>query len=210
MTSSTSTTTKKRLLEQLARQEFPVHCNRIHVSHGDGNVPLVIDVRPFDEETHSIKTKCILRKTREFFEVHENFEQIRTIVHEEPGAVSLRILDFLVTNYAKKKGVAYMHNGQLINLFAAYKSALRAYSKRSFDAFCRRERILFKLESQHTPILTTHAQLNFLKWCCVNDVINYAHLHKAEIEHEMACVAKTRRVSVTPPNVTVAISTVNS
>lgn len=50
-----------------------------------------------------------------------------------------------VTNYAKKKGVSYIHDGRPVNLSLAYKDQLRAYSKRQFDPFNRRERIVFPI-----------------------------------------------------------------
>ena len=48
-----------------------------------------------------------------------------------------------------------------MNVFHSYKSQLKAYSKKRFDPFCRRDRILFKMDSMHS-VETTIGQLNFL------------------------------------------------
>ena len=197
---------KKKLIDRLGAEDIPTNYKKVKITQ-NGGTTLVIDIKPFDRKDSS-KELCILKKGKDFFEVPAHYDQIKGIVNEEHGAVSLRILDFLVTNYSKKHSVSYMYDGQFISLFALYKSALRAYSKRSFDAFCRRERILFKLDSQPTPILTTHAQINFLMWCVTNNVIQYAKEHKAGIEKEMAICAKSRKSMIAPraPNVTVTIS----
>ena len=56
-----------------------------------------------------------------------------------------------------------------------YKSSLDGYSKKLFDPFCRTERIEFG------TLNTTVAQLNFIKWCIENDIIEYIRNHRAEI-----------------------------
>ena len=56
--------------------------------------------------------------------------------------VSLRVLDWLVTNYAKKYLVSYpLDDGTLFIMFLDYKCQLKAYGKRLFDPFCRRDRL---------------------------------------------------------------------
>jgi hypothetical protein len=49
----------------------------------------------------------------------------------------------------------------------AYKSSLDGYSKKFFDPFCRTERIEFQ------GFTTTVAQLNFIRWCIVNGIVDY-------------------------------------
>lgn len=50
-----------------------------------------------------------------------------------------------VTNYAKKHNMVYEYNGKDINISPSYKQQLCAYSKRQFDPFCRRTRIVFPM-----------------------------------------------------------------
>lgn len=119
--------------------------------------------------------------------------------------LSLRLLDWLVTNYAKSKNVIYeidKINGkpeekQTFNMFLNYKTQLKAYSKKQFDPFCRRERINFKIEITDnilpSEIKTTIGQLNFFRWCIQNNIINYALDNLKDIELNMIHSIKHRK-----------------
>jgi len=116
-----------------------------------------------------------------------------------PGKVSLRSIDWFITNYSKKNNIYYlMHRDasgcptdetravstQSFNVHQSYKSQLKAYSKKSFDPFCRRDRVLFTLDSGET-LDTTIGQLNFFRWAIHNRVIDYIVEHKKDIEDDM-------------------------
>lgn len=105
------------------------------------------------------------------------------------GGVSLRILDWLVTNYAKKHNIVYLVPGEdgvpgVFNMYLEYKSQLKAFGKRFFDPFCRRERLRFGDDSG-TPFYTTVGQLNFFKWALSNGVVQYGREHCRSIEDDM-------------------------
>ena len=107
--------------------------------------------------------------------------------------ISLRIIDWFVTNYSKKYDTIYYIyndnklNGEIIdrqfNVFYSYKSQLKSYSKKNFDPFCRRDRINF--ESNGENISTTIGQLNFFRWAIDNLVIEYIILYYNDIENDM-------------------------
>ena len=104
--------------------------------------------------------------------------------------ISLRIIDWFVTNYSKKYDsmyILYDRNGKQLNpfnVFHSYKSQLKSYSKKFFDPFCRRNRIKYKYND--TDILsTTIGQLNFFKWAINNGVIDYIKDNYKEIEDDM-------------------------
>ena len=104
--------------------------------------------------------------------------------------ISLRIIDWFVTNYSKKYDSMYTRydrNGKQLNpfnVFHSYKSQLKSYSKKFFDPFCRRNRIKYKYND--TDILsTTIGQLNFFKWAINNGVIDYIKDNYKEIEDDM-------------------------
>jgi hypothetical protein len=87
---------------------------------------------------------------------------------EHRKGISLRKLEWFVTNYSKAKQVTYTApNGKMFTVHVAYKSSLDGYSKKLFDPFCRTERIQFK------GLTTTVAQLNFLRWCLTNGIVSY-------------------------------------
>lgn len=77
----------------------------------------------------------------------ENDQHLKQLTDVLDGSIhiSLRVLDWLVTNYAKKHNIVYrLPDGTHFNVFMEYKAQLKAYSKRLFDPFCRRDRIAFK------------------------------------------------------------------
>ena len=91
--------------------------------------------------------------------------------------VSLRIVDWFSTNYAKKYYTVYnipSLKGDVSTRFKVYhdyKLKLKAYSKKRFDPFCRWERITIPFMEKHME--TTIGQLNFFKWAIENEIINY-------------------------------------
>ena len=90
-----------------------------------------------------------------------------------------------------------MHDN--FNVHHSYKSQLKAYSKKKFDPFCRRDRILFKLDDDN-EIETTIGQLNFLKWAFSNLIIDYIIDHKKEIENDMnMCLKQIKKKSKKNP-----------
>ena len=113
------------------------------------------------------KSDLLLASLDKFFTVPEHREQLHDIL-ERAGGVSLRKLEWFVTNYAKNQHVTYKApNGKLFTVHVAYKSSLDGYSKKLFDPFCRTERIEFQ------GLTTTVAQLNFIRWCITNGIIQY-------------------------------------
>jgi hypothetical protein len=79
---------------------------------------------------------------------------------------------------------AYTANGQEFVVYMNYKNQLKAYSKKLFDPFCRRERISFQVPG-HEPFLTTVGKLNFFRWAIEKDILTYIKGHQTEIEREM-------------------------
>jgi hypothetical protein len=65
-----------------------------------------------------------------------------------------------------------------------YKNQLKAYSKKLFDPFCRRERISFQIPG-HEAFLTTVGKLNFFRWALEKGILDYIKGHQTEIEKQM-------------------------
>jgi hypothetical protein len=116
--------------------------------------------------------------------------------------VSLRIIDWFVTHYARQKEVMYWidDKGHLVechpngsanltrfHLYLEYRTQLKSYTKLHFDPFRRHERITFVVETQPNMLMieTTVGQLNFFRWAIQNRVIEYIQRHLPEIEGEM-------------------------
>lgn len=128
------------------------------------------------------KHDVLLKSLEKFYDDPAAFDTFRNVVTGKTH-MSLRVLDWLVTNYAKKNNIVYMTRvaGQEVafNLFLEYKSCLKAYSKRLLDPFCRRGRVLFK------GVETTCGQLNFFRWAITYGVLEYATKHHDTIEQDM-------------------------
>jgi hypothetical protein len=173
-----------------------------------------------------------------YFSNKKILKKLITILKGE--SISLRLIDWFVTNYCKKFNVLYNINDfkekdsslvenqtELQQLLQAqvppsqvscqvpqvpcqvpqvpqltaqqkkdqsfdnfiivhnnYKGQLKAYSKKNFDPFCRRNRIRFYYD-ENKYFITTVGQLNFFKWALENYIINYIKAHLKDIENDM-------------------------
>ena len=161
------------------------------------------------------KQELLLVSLGKFYEDGKNKRNLVNIL-EGKDKISLRIIDWFVTNYSKKNNIEYVlkikntspkrsatlkknshslknskkdlskytSSHKQINVFLSYKSQLRAYSKRQFDPFCRRNRINFYFNETEF-ITTTVGQLNFFRWALQNNVIDYIMTNYKEIEFDM-------------------------
>jgi hypothetical protein len=114
--------------------------------------------------------------------------------------ISLRIVDWFVTNYSKKNYTQYPVSKsegakpERFKVYNEYKLNLKAYSKKRFDPFCRWDRITIPYgEDKH--IQTTIGQLKFFKWALENLVIQYIKDNYKLIDDDM-----TLRNSTTKSN----------
>ena len=115
--------------------------------------------------------------------------------HVSKGApISLRVIDWFVTNYSREYDISYVlpHTGRRFNVHESYKSQLKAYSKRQFDPFCRRNRIHFYYR-EDAMMQTTVGQLNFFRWAIENNVLEYIQTHLPEIEKAMRAFVRAQR-----------------
>ncbi len=122
-----------------------------------------------------------------FYKNETNLQTMLNIINGE-SKISLRIVDWFATNYAKKYFTVYpiQKSKEILRfkVYNDYKLKLKAYSKRRFDPFCRWERINIPYKN-NTFIQTTIGQLNFFKWALENNVIDYIEENYAQIEQDM-------------------------
>ena len=147
-----------------------------------------------------------------FYQNREYLEIIKKIINREfviensnskskssSHKISIRIVNWFVTNYAKQHFTVYeipkeMDNDKNTNrvvvaidrffVWTRFRSAEDGYSKELFDPYCRKDRIMIPYD-EHTNIVTTIGQLNFFKWAIVNKVIDYIMEHYEEITKDM-------------------------
>ena len=102
------------------------------------------------------------------------------------SVISLRALDWFVTNYSKNKKISYLLRSSktCFNVHYNYKAQLKAFNKKFFDPFCRGNRIPFFYDNENC-IITTIGQLNFFKWAISNNVINSINKNLKVVEKDM-------------------------
>jgi hypothetical protein len=138
--------------------------------------------------------QLLLDNLMEFYKTKENLTRMMNVINGE-SKISLRIVDWFVTNYAKKYYTVY-EIPQIIHglpsetqtvrfkVYNDYKLKLKAYAKKNFDPFCRWERITIPYDNDNY-METTIGQLNFFKWAIESKIIDYIYKHYQEIESDM-------------------------
>tara|TARA_B100000886_G_scaffold310737_1_gene245657 strand:+ start:79 stop:759 length:681 start_codon:yes stop_codon:yes gene_type:complete len=154
----------------------------------------------------SIKQDLLLNKIKKFFKDENNIKDLLEIV-EGKTKLSLRIIDWFVTNYSKKNLIIIHNKKKQIERFAGskispktkkkleekfeefnvhlnYKAQLKSFQKKQFDPFCRRQRINFYYTNDK-HFVTTVGQLNFFKWAIENNILQYIKDNIDVIEKDM-------------------------
>ena len=143
--------------------------------------------------SYCTQNELLLSKLMQFYKNDNNIEKILPIINGSSN-LSIRIIDWFVTNYSKEYFVVYTvqsDNGipKRFKVYTDYKLKLKAYSKKRFDPFCRWERIVIPYkkdaDGNDTYIQTTIGQLNFFKWALEYNIIDYIQEHVDEICEDM-------------------------
>jgi hypothetical protein len=130
------------------------------------------------EKQISTQEDWVLHRLEKFY-TGDKLQKVQDILSGKLN-ISLRILDWFVTNYAKGNNISYVTTtGKHVIVYLAYKSHLKAYSKKMFDPFCRCARIDFH------GISTTVGQLNFFAWIIEDEVLDYLLSHRDLVYSDM-------------------------
>ena len=150
---------------------------------------------------YTSQNDLLLNNLLVFYKNNNNMERMLKIITGE-SKISLRIVDWFSTNYAKKHFTTYnicnevsvssevnsisTSSSKRFKVYVDYKLKLKAYSKKRFDPFCRWDRISIPYDDvKGTFIETTIGQLNFFKWALENKVVDYIEENYNEIEKDM-------------------------
>ena len=171
--------------------------------------------------SYTKQNDILLNKLLEYYKKdnNANMNKMLSIINGD-SRISLRIVDWFATNYAKKHYTVYnieFDSPNLLNLsnlsnlsnspnspkqvkrfkvYVDYKLNLKAYAKKRFDPFCRWERITIPYNNGNY-IQTTIGQLNFFKWAIENDVIKYIENNYLDIEIDMNSRNSTSKKKIT-------------
>ena len=134
---------------------------------------------------YTTQNDLLLNNLLKFYEESNNMDYMLRIINGE-SKISLRIIDWFATNYAKKYYTVYEipNTERRFKVYVDYKLKLKAYSKKRFDPFCRWDRITVPYKDGKY-IQTTIGQLNFFKWALENNVIHFIEENYSNIEKDM-------------------------
>lgn len=133
----------------------------------------------------------LLTSLTSYYNKNEKCKSILCEIIEGKHKLSLRIIEWLVTHYAKINNIYYWIDEEKniydeipentkstfkkVNLYQDYRAQLKSYSKFNFDSFRRHCRITFFIDiEKKNHIETTIGQLNFFRWAFSNSIIDYA------------------------------------
>lgn len=142
-------------------------------------------------KTNYISNELLLVSVTNFYKNNNNYlNEILPIIFKNSN-ISLRLIDWFVTNYCKKKNIIFVQNKgnnnlHYFNVYSNYRSQLKAFKKIKFDPFRRRERINFYYDETNF-VETTIGQLNFFRWFVENDLLSYVKEHYEDVEKDMNC-----------------------
>jgi hypothetical protein len=140
------------------------------------------------------QNELLMKNLMDFYKESDNLHKMLRVINGE-SRISLRIVDWFVTNFAKKNYTVYelpaamsetgRNNDPIrFKVYNDYKLKLKAYSKKRFDPFCRWDRITIPY-NEKKYMETTIGQLNFFKWAIENNIIEYIENHYDAIESDM-------------------------
>ena len=155
-----------------------------------------------------------------FYSNNNIYKEVLITIINGKHELSLRMIDWLVTRYAKNNNIIYWVNDiddniyynlpdnysnekyRKINLYLDYRAQLKSFKKFNFDAFRRHERISFyignienKEENKEDYIETTIGQLNFFKWAFNNKIIIYALQNQKKIYENMSKFSYKKQIN---------------
>jgi hypothetical protein len=138
------------------------------------------------------KLSLLMGNLTEFYQNKDYINDIKNIV-DQNNIISLRILDWFITNYSKKNQVIINDN---FNVYQNYKLMLKSFSKTSFDPFCRKNKIVFYYgDNDNDYIETSCGQLCFFRWCFQNKILDYVRANLNVIENDMKMSLKNKNNS---------------
>jgi hypothetical protein len=165
-------------------------------------------------------TACETRETRiesgldAWYAAHQTERQRIESIASGADPVSLRMLDWFVTNFAKTSRVVYVvdrdsDRSHVVDVHAAYKSALATFHKHMFDPFRRTGAPrnaptpppkTSTAEPRHpcprkTGMRLSVRQKNFFRWAVEHGVLGYVTAHVPEIECDMSARRQRRRAA---------------
>jgi hypothetical protein len=152
---------------------------------------------------NNISNELLLLSLTNYYKTNNNnLKKILPIIGKSSD-ISLRLIDWFVTNYCKKFNIVFLKQKypedypEYFNVYANYRAQLKAFKKIQFDPFRRRERIFFYYKEKQF-IETTIGQLNFFRWFVDNGLLEYVQQNISYIENDMLVNQKEQQPANSP------------
>lgn len=169
----------------------------------------------WDDELELVSREDVLLRSLVAFytETPENL-RILSSVSKQKTEISLREIDYTITNYNCNNKIIYrLKSGKSFNMALDYKNQLHGFSKKCFDPFCRRQRLFVPFEpnsegrivpvalsadeidqykQRQDGVVTTIGQMNFFRWAITNEVLDFCRNNKALISERMELSGKKK------------------
>ena len=169
------------------------------------------EIKSYPVDSDKLKNNVLFCAIQKFYDqCPADDKQMFLDIINGKSKMSLRIIDWFITNYTKKFNIIYYipkkkrsvkrrmspknnyyessHLDQASSVerfivYLRYRSQLKSYNKANFDPFCRNERITGW--GDNGDIITTIGQLNFFRWAIENRVLEYINDNLEDIEKDM-------------------------
>jgi hypothetical protein len=169
------------------------------------------DIKSYPVDSDKLKNNVLFCAIQKFYDkCPEDDRTMFMDIINGKSKMSLRIIDWFITNYTKKFNIIYyipkkkrsvkrkmspknnyfeaspLEQASSLDRFIVYlryRSQLKSYNKANFDPFCRNDRITGW--GRDKDIVTTIGQLNFFRWAIENRVLEYIINNLEEIETDM-------------------------
>ena len=132
------------------------------------------------------KEKIVSKELARFYD-KAKIEKIKPIINQEHD-LSLRLIDWTLTNYSKKNCIKYkLSNGRIIDVFESYKNYMTSYKRNIlFDLFRRGKcsKVIYG-NGKDDFIISGIKQLNSFRCVLEIELIEYIIKNKEKIETDM-------------------------
>jgi hypothetical protein len=137
------------------------------------------------------KEQWVLVRLNTFYSNESHMARVRDILQSR-SKISLRLIDWFVTNYSKKHNISYVtKDGRHVIVYLVYKGHLRGYSKKIFDPFGRGKKFLYGTDN----LTTTIGQLQFFEWAIQDEVLDYLDAHVDAVQEDMDACSTTMKAT---------------
>ena len=156
-----------------------------------------------------MNNSILLEPLKDFYSNKKNLELLVLILNNKNSniisisdhkKISLRLIDWFVTNYCKKYKISIQikksKKVHFISIYDSYKSNLKAFSKKAFDPFRRKEKIFLNYDNKdkNSKVFKIVFAEKPIKKNNYNDIYAYIKDNKKNIENDMISSQKENNI----------------